>query len=128
MNHLDDILYLDQRILLNLSGILRELPCALKSKLPMHHRLKLLLKELKAIQASFPELVKTVRGKGLFCAMVINERNGKTAWDVCVELMKNGLLAKPTHGDTIRFAPPLVITEDQVMECVSIIRKVVKQF
>lgn len=89
---------------------------------------KLLLKELKAIQASYPELVITVRGKGLFCAMVIAERNGKTAWDVCIELMKNGLLAKPTHGDTIRFAPPLVITEDQVMECVSIIRKVVKQF
>lgn len=89
---------------------------------------RLLLKELKAIQASYPELVKTVRGKGLFCAMVIAERNGKTAWDVCIELMKNGLLAKPTHGDTIRFAPPLVITEDQVMECVSIIRKVVKQF
>lgn len=89
---------------------------------------KILLKELKAIQASYPELVKTVRGKGLFCAMVIAERNGKTAWDVCIELMKNGLLAKPTHGDTIRFAPPLVITEDQVMECASIIRKVVKQF
>lgn len=89
---------------------------------------KLLLKELKAIQASYPELVKTVRGKGLFCAMVIAERNGKTAWDVCIELMKNGLLAKPTHGDTIRFAPPLIITEDQVMECVSIIRKVIEQF
>lgn len=89
---------------------------------------KLLLKELKSIQASYPELVITVRGKGLFCAMVIAERNGKTAWDVCIELMKNGLLAKPTHGDTIRFAPPLVITEDQVMECVSIIRKVVKTF
>lgn len=89
---------------------------------------KILLNELKAIQAENPELVKIVRGKGLFCAMVINERNGKTAWDVCVELMKNGLLAKPTREDTIRFAPPLVITEKQLMECVAIIRKVVKTF
>ncbi|MFY9309842.1 MAG: ornithine--oxo-acid transaminase [Bacteroidia bacterium] len=89
---------------------------------------KLLLKELKAIQAENPELVRTVRGKGLFCAMVINERNGKNAWDVCVELGKNGLLAKPTHGDIIRFAPPLVITEEQLLECVAIIRKVVKMF
>lgn len=89
---------------------------------------KLLLKELKAIQAENPDLVKTVRGKGLFCAMVINERNGKNAWDVCVELQKNGLLAKPTHGDIIRFAPPLVITEEQLRECVAIIRKVVKMF
>ncbi|MDP1747445.1 MAG: aminotransferase class III-fold pyridoxal phosphate-dependent enzyme, partial [Bacteroidota bacterium] len=89
---------------------------------------KILLNELKAIQAEHPELVKIVRGKGLFCAMVINEHNGKTAWDVCVELMKNGLLAKPTREDTIRFAPPLVITEKQLMECVAIIRKVVKTF
>ena len=89
---------------------------------------KVLLNELKKIQAENPELVKLVRGKGLFCAMVINERNGKNAWDVCIEMMKNGLLAKPTHGDIIRFAPPLVITEEQIMECVGIIRKVVKQF
>ena len=89
---------------------------------------KLLLKELKAIQAEYPELIKLVRGKGLFCAMVINERNGKSAWEVCLELIKNGLLAKPTHGDIIRFAPPLIITEEQLMECISIIRKVVKAF
>lgn len=89
---------------------------------------KLLLSELKAIQASCPDLVRMVRGKGLFCAMVINARNGKTAWDICTELMKNGLLAKPTHGDIIRFAPPLVITEQQLMECIAIIRKVVKLF
>ena len=89
---------------------------------------KVLLNELKAIQASYPELVKQVRGKGLFCAMVIAERNGKTAWDVCLELMKNGLFAKPTHCDIIRFAPPLVITEEQLMECVAIIRKVIKLF
>lgn len=89
---------------------------------------KLLLNELKNIQAEFPQLVETVRGKGLFCAMVINERNGKNAWAVCVELMKNGLLAKQTREDTIRFAPPLVITEEQLMECVAIIRKVLKAF
>ncbi len=89
---------------------------------------KLLLNELKAIQTENPELVRLVRGKGLFCAMVINERNGKNAWDVCVEMMKHGLLAKPTHGDIIRFAPPLVITEEQIMECVDIIRKSLKIF
>jgi ornithine--oxo-acid transaminase len=89
---------------------------------------KILLNELKAIQASNPELIRTVRGKGLFCAMVINERNGKDAMDVCMELMKHGLLAKPTHGDIIRFAPPLVITEEQLMDCVNIIRKVIKSF
>lgn len=89
---------------------------------------KVLLNEFKKIQAANPELVKTVRGKGLFCAMVIAERNGKTAWDVCIELMKSGLLAKPTHGDTIRFAPPLVITEEQVMECVEIVKNVLKKF
>jgi ornithine--oxo-acid transaminase len=89
---------------------------------------KILLNELKKIKTENPELIKTVRGKGLFCAMVINEQNGKTAWHACIELMNNGLLAKPTHGDTIRFAPPLVITEDQLMECVRIIRKVMKEF
>ncbi len=89
---------------------------------------KILLDELKAIQASNPDLVKTVRGSGLFCAMVIKERKGKNALDVCTELLKNGLLAKPTQGDTIRFAPPLVITESQLMECVDIIRKVISAF
>lgn len=89
---------------------------------------KILLNELKKIQTENSELIKIVRGKGLFCAMVIKERNGKTAWDVCIELMKNGLLAKPTHGDTIRFAPPLIITEEQLMECVAIVRKVLKGF
>jgi ornithine--oxo-acid transaminase len=89
---------------------------------------KLLLTELQAIQKTHPGLVKTVRGKGLFCAMVIAEKNGKTAWDVCIELMNNGLIAKPTHGDTIRFAPPLVITEKQLMECIAIIKKTVEVF
>jgi ornithine--oxo-acid transaminase len=89
---------------------------------------KILLKELKAIQAEYPEIIRTVRGKGLFAAIVINERNGKNAWDVCIEFKNEGLLAKPTHGDIIRFAPPLVITEEQLLECISIIRKVIKAF
>lgn len=88
----------------------------------------ILLSELEKIKSEFPELVRAVRGKGLFCAMVINERNGKNAWDVCVELAQNGLLAKPTHGDIIRFAPPLVINDEQLMECVAIIRKSLKKF
>jgi ornithine--oxo-acid transaminase len=74
------------------------------------------------------DLVTAVRGKGLFNAIVIKEKNGKTAWDVCVKFAENGLLAKPTHGDIIRFAPPLVITKDQLMECVAIIRKVILSF
>ena len=74
------------------------------------------------------DLVTLVRGKGLFNAIVIKEKNGKTAWDVCVKFAEEGLLAKPTHGDIIRFAPPLVITKEQLMECVAIIRKVVLSF
>lgn len=89
---------------------------------------KILLKELQAIQQAHPQVVKAVRCKGLWAAMVITEKDGKTAWDVCAELMKNGLLAKPTHGDTIRFAPPLVITEEQLMECIAIIKKTLVQF
>lgn len=89
---------------------------------------KILLKELKKIQANHPQLIETVRGKGLFCAMVIKPKEGKTAWELCLALMKNGLLAKPTHGDTIRFAPPLIITEDQLLECISIINRVMKAF
>jgi ornithine--oxo-acid transaminase len=89
---------------------------------------KVLLQELQSIQRSRPELIKAVRGKGLFCAMVIAEKNGKTAWDVCLELMKNGLIAKPTHGDTIRFAPPLVITENQLKACVEIIKTTISKF
>jgi len=89
---------------------------------------KLLLTQLKNIHAEFPELVKLVRGKGLFCAMVITQRNGNSAWEVCLELAKNGLLAKPTHGDIIRFAPPLVINQKQLMECVAIIRKTLSVF
>lgn len=71
-------------------------------------------------------LLKLVRGKGLLNAIVINDTaESKTAWNLCVEFSKHGLLAKPTHGNIIRLAPPLVITEDQVHECCDIIEKVV---
>lgn len=74
------------------------------------------------------DLITAVRGKGLFNAIVIKEKNGKTAWEVCLKFAEHGLLAKPTHGDIIRFAPPLVITKEQLMECVAIIRKVILNF
>jgi len=67
--------------------------------------------------------VKLVRGKGLLNAIVIDHPNREAAWGFCVNLKENGLLAKPTHGDKIRFAPPLIITADQVKECVGIIAK-----
>jgi ornithine--oxo-acid transaminase len=65
--------------------------------------------------------VKTVRGKGLLNAIVINHPNKEAAWNLCVTMMQNGLLAKPTHGDIIRFAPPLIISREQIDECVDII-------
>ena len=74
------------------------------------------------------DIVTAVRGKGLFNAIVIKEKNGKTAWDVCLKFAEEGLLAKPTHGDTIRFAPPLVITKDQLLEGINIIKNVILSF
>lgn len=88
---------------------------------------KILRDELNKIKAE-TDVITAVRGKGLLNAIVIKEKNGKTAWDVCLELAENGLLAKPTHGDIIRFAPPLIINKDQLMECVAIIRKVILNF
>ena len=67
--------------------------------------------------------IKLVRGKGLLNAIVIDHANKEAAWELCLDLKENGLLAKPTHGDKIRFAPPLIITEEQVRECVAIIGK-----
>ena len=68
------------------------------------------------------KMLKTVRGKGLLNAIVIEEsEDGKDAWDVCLKLRDNGLLAKPTHGDIIRFAPPLVIQENDIDQCIDII-------
>jgi ornithine--oxo-acid transaminase len=70
-----------------------------------------------------------VRGKGLLNAVVINDtEESDTAWNICMVLRDNGLLAKPTHGNIIRFAPPLVINETQLLDCVSIIIKTLKQF
>ena len=74
------------------------------------------------------DMITLVRGKGLLNAIVIKPKNGKEAWDVCLKLRDNGLLAKPTHGDIIRFAPPLVITEEQLMECIAIIKKTILSF
>jgi len=74
-------------------------------------------------------IVKLVRGKGLLNAVVINDSpDSSTAWDICVALKDNGLLAKPTHGNIIRFAPPLVMTEEQLHECCDIIEKTIKTF
>lgn len=74
-------------------------------------------------------IVKLVRGKGLLNAIVINDaEDSSTAWDICLRLRDNGLLAKPTHGNIIRFAPPLVINEDQLRECVEIITKTLTEF
>ena len=74
-------------------------------------------------------LIKLVRGKGLLNAIVINDtEDSSTAWDICMKLRDNGLLAKPTHGNIIRFAPPLVMTEEQLLDCVSIIKKTISEF
>ncbi len=81
--------------------------------------------ELKSINH---DMIELVRGKGLLNAVIIKPKNGKTAWDVCVALKNNGLLAKPTHDDIIRFAPPLVITEDQIREAINIIKKTMDEF
>lgn len=78
----------------------------------------LLRSELAALQSPF---IATIRGKGLLNAIVIKHHNPEAAWDLCIELKEKGLLAKPTHGDKIRFAPPLLITKEQIMECVGII-------
>ncbi len=81
--------------------------------------------ELKKIKS---DMIAVVRGKGLFVAMVINPVNGKDAWEVALKLKDNGLLSKPTHGTTLRFAPPLVINEEQLMEAVAIIKDTILSF
>jgi len=73
-------------------------------------------------------LIESVRGKGLFIAMVINESYGHTAYDICYEFKKRGLLAKPTHGNIIRFAPPLVINDEQIQECIKILEGTFNSF
>ena len=75
------------------------------------------------------DLVKLVRGKGLLNAIVINDdEESNTAWNICLKLRDNGLLAKPTHGNIIRFAPPLVMNEAQLRDCISIIKKTIAEF
>jgi len=75
------------------------------------------------------DLILKVRGKGLLNAIIVNDtEESDTAWNLCLALMKNGLLAKPTHGNIIRFAPPLVMTREELLECVAIIEKTIKEF
>jgi ornithine--oxo-acid transaminase len=74
------------------------------------------------------EMIEKVRGKGLLNAVVIRNKDGKTAWDVCVTMKENGVLAKPTHGNIIRFAPPLVINEEQLRDAMDQIKKTFKEF
>jgi len=74
------------------------------------------------------EMIELVRGKGLLNAIVIRPKNGKEAWDVCIKMRDMGVLAKPTHGHIIRFAPPLVITEEQLYDAIEIIRKAILSF
>lgn len=89
---------------------------------------ELFRKEMNRI-ISNSDLVVKVRGKGLLNAIIVNDTpDSSTAWDLCVALKENGLLAKPTHGNIIRFAPPLVITESQLLECVAIIEKTITEF
>jgi ornithine--oxo-acid transaminase len=81
---------------------------------------ELLRNELQALQSPY---ISVVRGKGLLNAIVIDHADKNAAWNLCLTLKENGLLAKPTHGDKIRFAPPLVINKEQILDCVQIIRK-----
>lgn len=86
---------------------------------------KLFREEMKKIDS---DMIELVRGKGLLNAVVIKPKNGKTAWDVCLKMAENGLIAKPTHDHIIRFAPPLVISEEELMEALEIIEKSIKAF
>jgi ornithine--oxo-acid transaminase len=76
--------------------------------------------EIKKLNSPFIELI---RGKGLLNAIVIKHNNPEASWALCLSLKENGLLAKPTHGDKIRFAPPLIINQEQILEAVRIIEK-----
>ncbi len=80
------------------------------------------------IRAINSDMIELVRGKGLLNAVVIRPKEGKTAWDVCLKMAENGLIAKPTHDHIIRFAPPLVITEEQLLDAIDIIEKSLKEF
>ena len=86
---------------------------------------KVFREEMRKIDS---DMIELVRGKGLLNAVVIKPKNGKTAWDVCVKMAENGLLAKPTHDHIIRFAPPLVISEEELMQAIEIIKKSLAAF
>ncbi|MUP38810.1 ornithine--oxo-acid transaminase [Labilibaculum sp. 44] len=86
---------------------------------------KIFREELQAVKS---DMIELVRGKGLLNAVVIKPKDGKTAWDVCIRLRDNGMLAKPTHGHIIRFAPPLTINEEQLREAIDIIKKTMAEF
>ncbi len=82
----------------------------------------------KGLVALNSDLISIVRGKGLFNAIVINHPDKDAAWNLCLEMKENGLIAKPTHGDRIRFAPPLSINRDQIDECLDIIGRSLRHF
>jgi ornithine--oxo-acid transaminase len=85
-------------------------------------------KEMREL-CSKSSIASFVRGKGLLNALIINnEGYTNLAWDICLKLLDNGLLAKPTHTNIIRFAPPLVITESQLLECTGIIKETINEF
>ena len=86
---------------------------------------KVFREELEKIES---DMVELIRGRGLLNAVVIKPKNGKQAWDVCMALRDNGLLAKPTHDHIIRFAPTLVINKEQLLEAVGIIKKTLAEF
>ncbi|TNF39980.1 MAG: ornithine--oxo-acid transaminase [Bacteroidetes bacterium] len=82
-------------------------------------------REMKSVKS---EMIEIVRGKGLLNAIAVKPNNGKTAWDVCLKLKENGLIAKPTHEHIIRFTPPLIITEPELMQAIEIIKKTFAEF
>ncbi len=86
---------------------------------------KIFREEMLSIES---DMIELVRGKGLLNAVAIKPKDGKTAWDVCVAMKENGLIAKPTHEHIIRFAPPLVINEEELREAIDIIKKTLAQF
>jgi ornithine--oxo-acid transaminase len=115
---------LGARVAMTALEVVRDEKLALNAR-----KLGKLFRERMQVLVNKFQIVSLVRGKGLLNAIVINDSpESSTAWDICVELKENGLLAKPTHGNIIRFAPPLVMTEDQLHECCDIIEKTISQF
>jgi ornithine--oxo-acid transaminase len=82
-------------------------------------------REMKSVDS---KMIEIVRGKGLLNAVAVKPNNGKTAWDVCLRLKENGLISKPTHEHIIRFTPPLIITEPELMQAIEIIKRTFKEF